>query len=74
MNVLPSEEPENFDRDGFTEENKHSLPNYTYLPFGEGPRMCLGKDRHLIGARKNVRFQAMRIKVLCPYIHTCIRK
>jgi cytochrome P450 family 6 len=58
-------EPDKFDPDRFTEENKHSRPNYTYIPFGEGPRMCLGKDRHLIASRKTFTFQPLRIKIVC---------
>ncbi|KDQ77054.1 Cytochrome P450 6j1, partial [Zootermopsis nevadensis] len=34
--------PEKFDPERFTEENKHNQPNYTYFPFGEGPRRCIG--------------------------------
>lgn len=35
-------EPHRFDPERFTEENKRSRPSYTYFPFGEGPRTCIG--------------------------------
>lgn len=39
-NIYPN--PEKFDPDRFTEENKGSRPKYSFLAFGEGPRICLG--------------------------------
>lgn len=35
-------EPEKFDPQRFNEDNKQNIKDFTYMPFGEGPRMCLG--------------------------------
>jgi cytochrome P450 family 6 len=38
-------EPHIFNPDRFNEENKKIRHKYIYLPFGEGPRICLGTLR-----------------------------
>lgn len=35
--------PEKYDPERFTEENKHKRPAYVYMPFGEGQHNCIGK-------------------------------
>lgn len=37
------EKPDEFYPEHFTEEAISKRPHYTYLPFGEGPRVCIGK-------------------------------
>nr|CAD7404957.1 unnamed protein product [Timema cristinae] len=50
-------EPERFDPERFSEENKRSITPYTYLPFGEGPHNCIGS-----------RFGLMVVKCSLAYI------
>lgn len=36
-------EPELFDPERFNEQNKSQIPSCAYLPFSEGPRICIGE-------------------------------
>nr|CAD7264854.1 unnamed protein product [Timema shepardi] len=40
--------PKEFNPERFTLENRKSIPNYAYMPFGEGPRKCIGMRFGLI--------------------------
>ncbi len=35
-------DPEKFDPERFTPEKEKRLPRYAYIPFGAGPRICIG--------------------------------
>jgi cytochrome P450 family 6 len=45
-------DPEVFNPENFNDEFKTKRPNHSYLPFGDGPRSCIGKgEMHFIGNR-----------------------
>jgi cytochrome P450 family 9 len=50
-------EPEKFNPDRFSFENRHNIDQDTYLPFGIGPRNCIGS-----------RFALMEIKTVFYYL------
>jgi cytochrome P450 family 6 len=55
-------EPEIFDPERFTEENKRRRPKYTYIPFGDGLRMCIGNINLSIMNYEIVDFKDMTVK------------
>lgn len=50
-------DPEKFDPERFNDENKHNIHPFAYLPFGVGPRSCIGN-----------RFALMETKLVLVYM------
>ncbi|GBP77548.1 Probable cytochrome P450 9f2 [Eumeta japonica] len=50
-------DPQRFDPERFSEENKRNVKSFTFMPFGVGPRNCIGS-----------RFALLELKVLLYHI------
>jgi cytochrome P450 len=60
-------EPDKFDPERFSEETKSSRHHYVYLPFGEGPRICIGNGANILNA---VQYAATAF--ICLFIFACM--
>lgn len=79
-------EPEKFDPERFSDENNHNIRSCTFMPFGVGPRMCLGKiilslnvinscDLHIYDFRISIRSNVNKSYNLLPAakFHVCTK-
>ncbi|KAH8359122.1 hypothetical protein KR093_004467, partial [Drosophila rubida] len=65
------ENPEKFDPERFSDENKHKIQPYTYYPFGSGPRNCIG-SRFALLESKAVIYYMLRDFRIAPSEKSCI--
>ncbi len=53
-------DPERFDPERFNAENEPTIPKYAYIPFGGGPRVCIGNSFAMMEAQLILTTMAQR--------------
>ena len=56
-------DPERFDPDRFTPEHESARPRFAYIPFGGGPRGCIGSQFAMVEAQLIVAAIAQRYRI-----------
>jgi cytochrome P450 len=72
LHRLPAlwDDPETFDPERFSPERSADRPKFAYLPFGAGPRQCIGNQFALIEAHLTVATLAQRYRLRLVPGHT----
>jgi cytochrome P450 len=60
------ENPLQFDPERFSPENEPSIPRHAYLPFGAGPRVCIGNSFAMMEAHLILATVAQRFRLTLP--------
>ncbi|NJO84771.1 MAG: cytochrome P450 [Blastochloris sp.] len=60
------ENPDAFIPERFAADNDDNLPKYAYLPFGGGPRICIGNSFAMMEARLILATIAQRFHLRLP--------
>jgi len=55
--------PEKYNPERFNKENKHKITPYVYLPFGDGPRNCIGERFGLMSSKLGIIYILQNFKV-----------
>ncbi|CAB3239050.1 unnamed protein product [Arctia plantaginis] len=63
--------PDKFDPERFSEENKHNIHPLKYMPFGIGPRNCIG-SRFALCEMKAITYQLLLHMEISPCETTCL--
>lgn len=61
-NYFPN--PEIFNPDNFLPENKNKRPQYTHMPFGDGPRNCIGMRFAIVQSMMGIAAFLRKFKVI----------
>lgn len=59
-------EPNCFNPERFSSENKHLMHQASFIPFGIGPRTCIGNEK-IRFAKSGLRFQCIIFQTLLPF-------